>query len=179
MSVAGKTLKIVIIVLVVLFIGIQFIRPSLTNPQIDSTKTIEANVTVSPEVAQILETSCNDCHSNAVKYPWYSNVAPVSWLVAHDVNEARTHLNFSEWGNYAPQKQEGKLDETCEVVESGEMPDFKYLLIHWNAKLSDAQKKTICDWTKAAGVEIAKKAGANVPTEGQTSDHDAHETDED
>ena len=80
-----------------LLLTIQFIRPAKTNPPIVRERTLEAAVAVPPEVEAILARSCNDCHSNGTEWPWYSNVAPVSFFVINHVNEGRRHLNFSEW----------------------------------------------------------------------------------
>src|SRR5712664_3174329 len=106
-----KILKWIAIILVIIFFGLQFIRPAKTNPPIDQAQTIEAQTQVTPQVEAILDRSCNDCHSNKTRWPWYSNVAPVSWLVVDDVNEARRVLNFSEWGRLDPDRQRKKLPQ--------------------------------------------------------------------
>ena len=77
--------------------------------------------------------ACFDCHSNETKWPWYSNIAPMSWLVQRDVNEGREHMNLSEW-------TPGQESEAAEMVEAGKMPPFQYLLAHPEARLSDADK---------------------------------------
>jgi cytochrome c551/c552 len=92
----------------------------------------------SPEAKAIAQRACYDCHSNESVWPWYSNIAPFSWLVQHDVEEARGKINFSEWGTH-----EMELDEVQEVLNNGEMPPMQYLLIHTNASLSDADKQTL------------------------------------
>ncbi len=88
-------LRIIIIVIIVILIGIQFVPVSKTNPP------VTGEIKAPNDVMQILRTSCYDCHSNEVNWPWYSNVAPMSWLVAYDVDEAREHMNFSEWASYS------------------------------------------------------------------------------
>ncbi len=95
-----KIFRWVLIILACAVVVIQFIRPARTNPAIDPAQTIESRLQVSPQVAGIFDRSCNDCHSNKTRWPWYSNVAPVSWLVIGDVNDARSVMNFSQWGNY-------------------------------------------------------------------------------
>lgn len=87
---------------------------------------------------QIAEASCYDCHSNLTKWRWYSNLAPVSWLVTHDVEGGRDNLNFSEWDK--PQPDRG---EVSEKVSSGEMPPLQYTLIHRSAKLSSTEKEQL------------------------------------
>lgn len=87
---------------------------------------------------QLAEQSCYDCHSNLTKWRWYSNVAPASWLVQHDVDEGRGALDFSEWDKPQPD-----LGEVVEQVSSGEMPPTKYTLIHPSASLSSQEKSQL------------------------------------
>ena len=143
-----KYLKWTAIVLALLFIGIQFVRPSRTNPPIDETQTIQAKLNVPPEIDSILARSCNDCHSNRTDWIWYSNVAPASWFMASHVEEGRIELNFSEWGKLSPGRASRKLEEICEQVNAGEMPIWNYVLLHPSAHLTDADKKALCDWAK-------------------------------
>ena len=135
-----------------LVIGIQLIRPARTNPPIDPSHTLEAIVLVPPTVESILERSCNDCHSNKTLWPWYSDVAPVSWFVIDHVDSGRRQLNFSEWlrrdtknpGEYTRER----FQAICRQVETGNMPLTSYLLLHRAAKLSQDDTETICQWTK-------------------------------
>jgi hypothetical protein len=85
------------------------------------------------ESRAIAERSCYDCHSNETDWPWYSNVAPMSWLVQHDVDEGRSELNFSEW-------PPDDADDLHDPVEHGEMPPAKYTRLHGDAKLSAAER---------------------------------------
>jgi len=87
---------------------------------------------------QIAEAGCYDCHSNFTDWRWYSNVAPISWLVQHDVEDGRGALNFSEWDKPQPD-----LGELVGVIESGEMPPLQYTLIHRSAKLSSSEQKKL------------------------------------
>lgn len=149
-----KFLKIFAIVLAGAFIAIQFIRPDFTNPPINQAETLEASMQVPENVEAILATSCKDCHSNATKYPWYSNVQPSAWFLADHIKDGRRHLNLSEWNTYEAGRKKRKLSEICEQVESREMPLPSYLYIHRDAKLSDEQIKVLCDWTKQAGENL-------------------------
>jgi hypothetical protein len=99
-------------------------------------------------VAAILERSCNDCHSSETSWPWYSNVSPVSWFLKQHVDEGRRELSFSEWATYPKRKRERKLHEICEQVESGQMPLASYLPLHPSARLSDEDKRVLCDWAR-------------------------------
>jgi hypothetical protein len=132
---------------VVVFLGAQLYRPARTNPPTDPKLTLEAAVQVPPEVRNILDRACADCHSHRTVWPWYSHVAPVSWMIASHVNEGREHLNLSEWpGRHKRQKL---LDEMCDEVEHGAMPIGSYLRLHSRARLSESDKQAVCGWTKA------------------------------
>ena len=122
MKKASKILKWFALLVVVVLVGLQFVRPARTNPAVDQSQTIHARLQVNPQVAAILDRSCQDCHSNTTRWPWYSNVAPVSWFVIDHVNHGRSHLNLSEWGSLDNRQAGKKLEEMCEEVEDGAMP---------------------------------------------------------
>lgn len=151
-----KALKIIAVVLFVLFVAIQFYRPDRTAPTIVEAETLESSTEVPEKVEQILVTSCNDCHTNKTIYPWYSQVAPASLFLANHISEGRRHLNFSVWNTYETRKKRRKLDEICEQITEKEMPLPSYLWIHWNAKLSDEDVKTLCDWADAEKARLAE-----------------------
>jgi len=151
-----RVLKWIVIVLAIVFLAAQVVRPSRANPPIDASKTIFATGRVPEDVGAILKRSCADCHSHATQWPWYSNVAPVSWLVAHDVEEGRGELNFSLWADYTPKRAEHKLEEICEMVGDGEMPLKSYLLSHPDAKLSGADRSRLCTWSNEWRAEILR-----------------------
>jgi hypothetical protein len=144
----------VLVGMAVLFVLIQIIRPARTNPAIDSTYEIGARASVDPAVIAILNRSCNDCHSNRTIWPWYSGVAPVSWLVASDVNGGRRHVNFSEWFAYPPDKRMKLLEEICKEVKQGDMPPIQYTPMHRGSRLTSADATALCDWTASARVDI-------------------------
>ena len=144
----NKALKtILVIVLIVLGLGIatsliiQLIPsgrdhtnpPVLQEPQWDS-----------PQTRELVKRACFDCHSNETVWPWYSNIAPVSWLVQHDVEEGRQRLNFSEWGT---RRQE--TDEILEIVQEGQMPLPIYLTMHPDARLNAQEKQALIDGLRA------------------------------
>lgn len=150
-----NALKWALITLAVLFLAIQFVRPAKTNPPVDESRTFQAGTQMTPEVAAILDRSCNDCHSNKTVWPWYSQVAPVSWYLVRHVDDGRRHLNFSDWDRNNTKRATRKLQEICEQVETGEMPITSYLPLHPSAKLSDADKKVLCDWTTQEQARLA------------------------
>jgi hypothetical protein len=142
-------LKKIVLALVVLFVAIQFVRPSRTNPPINPNLEIGAVHPMAPDVESIFTRSCNDCHSNRTVWPWYSEVAPSSWLVAGDVNEGRSKMNLSEWATYPAKKRSDLLKDMCEEVSRGKMPMGTYLLMHPVARLTPADVNGLCQWTKA------------------------------
>lgn len=134
----------VIVGAVVVFALMQAIVPTRTNPQSDPSSSL---IAVRPNAAAanaVMQRSCRDCHSNDTVWPWYSKVAPVSWLVARDVSEGRRELNISEFGRYDAAKQQRKLDKACEEVTGGEMPMWIYTLQHPDARLRPGDVEAIC-----------------------------------
>lgn len=109
---------------------------------------------VPEEIAGMLRTSCYDCHSGQTNFPWYSKLAPVSWLVARDIREGREALNFSQWDSLSKRQQIGKLESIREEVESGNMPMRVYTLIHRNARLSPEQVMALSKWTEDLSAAI-------------------------
>jgi hypothetical protein len=103
---------------------------------------------IDSHVAGILERSCSDCHSNGTKWPWYSHVAPISWMMNKHVSEGRKKLNFSNWQAHPPTRNE--LTELCDAVDNKSMPLPGYTILHPGAKLSKPDVKTLCDWTDVA-----------------------------
>jgi hypothetical protein len=148
-----SALKVVLVILFLIFAGLQFLRPNFVNPPIIESNTLESDLNVPNEVNAILQRSCKDCHTNKTNYPWYANIQPIGWYLANHIEEGRRELNFSEWKNFSNQRKRRKLKEICEEVESREMPLRSYLLVHREAWLSDEDIRILCEWTKA---EIAK-----------------------
>jgi hypothetical protein len=102
---------------------------------------------INPQVGAILDRSCQDCHSSHTTWPWYSRVAPVSWMVSKHVREGREMLDFSGWTNQPPSADERML--ICDAVSDGEMPLPEYTMIHRKAKLSKQDVALICGWAAA------------------------------
>jgi len=135
-----KKLHLIILVVVVVSIGIQFIPMDRTNPPGTN------ELTAPPQVMAVLKKACYNCHSHETVWPWYSRIAPVSWLIAHDVSEGRHHVNFSLWGTLSSEKQDRTRREVWEEVEDDEMPPWVYVLGHPEAKLSEEDKTILKRW---------------------------------
>jgi hypothetical protein len=153
-----KLLRWIVLVLAGLFVVMQLIRPARTNPPVDESRTISAHTQLTPEAAAILNRSCNDCHSNQTRWPWYTNVAPVSWFVINHVNDGRRLMIFSDWAQYDRSEQEGFLKKICREVKSGDMPIHSYLWLHGDAKLSSEDVKVLCDWASAESQRLSSEA---------------------
>ena len=138
----------------------QIYRPARTNPPTEENQEIGATLAVEPAIASILDRSCSDCHSNRTVWPWYSHVAPVSWLVVSDVNRGRQRVNFSEWGSYTAEQRSKLLEEICKEVTEGDMPPITYTPMHSSAKLTKADAPEICRWTDATKQTITASDGA-------------------
>ncbi|WP_298476697.1 heme-binding domain-containing protein [uncultured Maribacter sp.] len=141
-----KILKKTAIILLVAFVAIQFFRPTQNISHGDHTKQFLVETNPSKEVRVILEQTCYDCHSNNTNYPWYNNVAPVSYWLSNHIKDGKKHLNFSEWENYSNKKKDHKLEEVLETIDTSEMPLKEYIWTHEQAKLSEEQKKLIKEW---------------------------------
>jgi hypothetical protein len=140
-------LKKILIAIGVILIGIQFIPVNRSNP------TVTQEIDAPANVLSILKTSCYDCHSNETIWPWYSYIAPVSFLVSADVENARKRVNFSEWNKYDDKKKTKKLEAIIEDVEGGVMPLSKYLIIHPEAKLDPGKIKILIHWANTNKAE--------------------------
>ncbi|HKV25804.1 MAG TPA: heme-binding domain-containing protein [Candidatus Acidoferrum sp.] len=148
-------IKRLLLILVVLAAGSQLIRPTKTNPPIDPQREIHANLPLDSAASGVLSRACNDCHSNRTVWPWYSHVAPSSWLVVSDVNRGRKAMNLSEWSAYSAEAQQKHLAEMCKEVTEGEMPGLPYTLLHPEARLSSADRAALCNLPNAAGPKSA------------------------
>jgi hypothetical protein len=118
------------------------------NPAFNRSHTIEATESLPPAVKAVLGRSCLNCHSSQTSWPWYSYVAPVSWMISGDVHDARKAMNLSDWGNYPAKKREEKLEEICEQVTNGDMPDRKYALFHRSSRITPQERDAVCQWTE-------------------------------
>lgn len=146
-----KKLKWIVLALVVIFLLLQLANPARTNPPV--VRDISANTPVPTDVSASLHAACYDCHSYESKWPWYAHIAPVSILVVGDVNEGRDNMNFSEWPDDTAHIAK-RLDHIHDVLEAGEMPPKKYTLMHSEARLTDAQRKAIMDWSDSLATKL-------------------------
>ena len=136
-------MKRTLLIFLILFIVMQFIQTEKTDEQVDKSLEIKAD----EQVITIFKNACYDCHSNEVKYPWYSNIAPFSWVISTHIKEGKKALNFSIWENYSVEKKEEKIKAIYRTVYAS-MPLQSYIWLHKEADLTKEQRSLIRDWTK-------------------------------
>ena len=151
----SRRLKWAAVAVVAVFAAAQLIRPERTNPPTDEGRTIQAHAGTASGLAAVLDRSCSDCHSNATVWPWYTEIAPLSWLMAYSVNEGRKVVNFSEWGSYQPERQRKLLSASCQTASEGKMPG-PYTLVRPETKLSSQDIETICTAARQAQAAAAR-----------------------
>jgi len=122
------------------FVAIQFVPVDRSNPPVTE------DIPTSAEIKTVLRRACYDCHSNETVWPWYTYVAPASWLAAKDVHEGREHLNFSVWNSYDTKEQVELMHESWEEIEEGEMPLWFYTPMHRDARLSQDDRLRLQTW---------------------------------
>ena len=131
-------------------LAIQFIPVKKSNPPVVNEPNWD-----SPQTRALAERACFDCHSNQTKWPWYANIAPVSWAISHEVQEGRQKINYSDW---KPKKE----DESVEVILKGKMPPTKYLLFHPEARLTQTETDALIAGLKATfGSQAAEARRGN------------------
>jgi len=145
------------------FAAIQLFRPGRTNPAEIPERTIESHLAWTGRAGEVFERACLDCHSDRTEWPWYSNVAPFSWVVAGHVDHARDHLNVSRWSGYDPLERASFLGKMCEFVRIDRMPLDSYTWIHRDAVLDEEDEDALCEWTRAALETTKAQMGVNGP----------------
>lgn len=145
----------------IVLLAAQAYRPMSNHGTVAGPNHISTKAPVPAEVEAILTRSCYDCHSNRTNYPWYANVQPVGWWLEKHVRDGKRHLNFSEFATYTTKRATRKLEETAEEVREHAMPLSSYTWVHRDAKLSEADIKTLADW--ATNTRRAVGAAGSAP----------------
>ncbi|MDP4284657.1 MAG: heme-binding domain-containing protein [Bacteroidota bacterium] len=148
--------KKILVVLLIIFIVIQFIQPDRNKSVQVVPADVTKDVSVPENVQIILQAACYDCHSNNTNYPWYNYVQPVGWILANHIKHGKRDLNFSDFGSYPIRKQQSKLKAIADQIKDGEMPLYSYTIIHKKARLSKEQKVLITDWAQKAQDSLDK-----------------------
>ena len=148
----GRLVKWAGLAFCVAFIAIQLAPVNRTNPP------VQGDFRGSAEVVSALRRACYDCHSNETVWPWYSRVAPLSWVIAYDVNKGRAALNFSTWNQFSPERQAEAMKESWEEVAKRKMPTWYYVALHPEARLSANDQSLLRAWS---GSSAGGKGGEN------------------
>lgn len=146
--------KKIFIVLIVILVIIQFIRPTPNVLAEQSATDIEKHYEVPENVKATLSKACRDCHSNNTVYPWYWNIQPVAWWLDGHIRDGKRHFNLSEFASYPPKKAEHKLEELVESQEDHWMPLESYTKLHSEARLTSTESKELIDWANALRQKI-------------------------
>lgn len=150
----------------VTFLAIQLVPVERTNPP------VTADIAAPKAVKSILRESCYDCHSNETVWPWYSRIAPVSWLVTRDVSKGRQHLNFSNWEGQSPNDKVEAAEEILEEISEGKMPMPIYVAMHSSARLTPEKSATLAAWIESFGVQRGSGAQAAQSNHEEQDDHE-------
>ena len=142
-------------ILLIGLIVIQFIRPDKNNGGYEEIKVFIEDTKPSSEVIAILEENCYDCHSSQTRYPWYAEIAPLSYWLADHVKDGQKHFNVSAWGDYSVKKKDHKLEELLEMIEAGEMPLDSYTWLHGN--LEENEVELLLQWAAVARLQYAEQ----------------------
>lgn len=143
-----KIIKKILLLLLAVFAIAQFFGPDKNEGDLASLDRFYTETNTPENIKIILNESCNDCHSDVSRYPWYNNITPVNYWMAEHINDGKKHFNISNWSTYSVKKKDHKLEELIEMVEEKEMPLPSYTWTHTEAKLTDAQIKSVVDWAK-------------------------------
>ena len=150
----NRRLKQAAILTAVVVVAAQLVRPERANPVTDANRTIQAQMPTGSGLVAVLDRSCRDCHSNRTVWPWYTQVAPLSWLMAQAVTEGRNAVNFSEWTRYQPAQQRLLLAMSCDDARKGKMPGA-YSVLRPETRLSPQDVETICAAARQADARAA------------------------
>lgn len=151
----------ILLVLLLVFIIIQFIHPSKNISKGEQPNNIAHAFNVPAEVKTILDKACMDCHSNNTRYTWYFKIQPVDWWLARHINEGKRELNFDEYTNRSLRYQYHKMESTVDQVKEGEMPLKSYLWVHKDAILTEQEKTTLINWAQGIMNEMKAKYPAD------------------
>ena len=142
-------LKRILLILLIIFVAIQFIRPDKNLHPGTQQNNISAIYSVPGHVDSTLAVACKDCHSNNTRYPWYNNIQPVAWFLDNHVTHGKGSFNLDEFATYPAWRKYDKISEVKKQMDKGEMPLSSYTWIHKDAILSNAQKDSVITWSEA------------------------------
>ncbi len=152
-----KSIKKILLALLVILIIIQFVQPVRNKGGLAMPNDISKVIDMPNNVQGILKKACYDCHSNNTNYPWYTNIQPLHWFMNYHIQSGKEELNFNEFSSYTPRRQQNKLRAIENSLRDGTMPLSSYTLIHRNAILNEAEKTLIIKWVQDSKDSLNKK----------------------
>jgi len=154
--------KKVLFALAAFLVLIQIFQPRRTNPPVVPSRSLAAHVQIPKDVHSALMRACGDCHSNQTHWPWYSHIAPFSWVITDDVNQARRNVNLDDWeAQEGPKQANDHLIDLCKEVQQKGMPLFSYRLLHRDARLKAQEIASLCSWSSS--FEVAPIGTGHLP----------------
>lgn len=143
-----KYVKIIALVLLVAFVGIQFVPTERNQSETIPKTDFMVSEKVPNNIEILIKESCYDCHSNNTDYPWYNKIQPAAWFLEDHITEGKKELNFNDWGNYSDRRKNSKLNSIIHQIEDEEMPLDSYVLIHRDADLSNKERQDLVTYFK-------------------------------
>lgn len=150
-------MKKILLILLILFLAIQFVRPSRNLSSSSQPNALHNKYDVEPAVKTILAKACWDCHSNNTRYPWYSHIQPVAWWLADHVKDGKRHFNYDEFLTYDVSDQDHSMEEVVETVKGKSMPIRSYTWGHSDARLTDEERSRLTTWAQSVREQITAK----------------------
>ena len=150
-----KVVKVSLLILLLVFLVMQFVRPVKNNGGYESVIFFENETRPSSDVGLLLKENCYDCHSDQTQYPWYAEIAPISFFLNDHIKEGKKELNFSNWKEYSPKRKDHKLEELIEKIEEQEMPLESYTLMHGN--MNEEDRNLVIQWATLARLKLQQR----------------------
>lgn len=150
-----KITKKILLALLIVFVIAQFFGPEKNEGDLTTIEPFLAETNPPEDVKVILKETCYDCHSDYTRYPWYNKITPVNYWLAEHINDGKKHFNVSNWEGSSVKRKDHKFEELIEMVEDKEMPLESYTITHSEAKLNDAQIKSVINWAKQVRIKYA------------------------
>ncbi|MEM7087253.1 MAG: heme-binding domain-containing protein [Bacteroidota bacterium] len=150
-----RILKYILLLALAALVIMQFIRPEKNQGGYEGIAAFEADTKPTKEILEILQTNCYDCHSDETKYPWYAEIAPVSYWLADHIKHGKGHFNVSKWETYSLKKKDHKLDELIEMIQKEEMPLDSYTWLHGD--LTKEESQLLVSWAQLVRLQYAEE----------------------
>ena len=141
-----KWLKLSLWIVLIVLVGIQFVPIQRNETEIVSNADFIESYQPPIDIGYMIQSSCYDCHSNQTKYPWYSNVQPIGWLLQNHISEGKSELNLSEFGNLSNRMKRMKINSIISQIADDKMPHPSYVLMHSDAKLDSLKKAHLINY---------------------------------